>query len=312
MEILSALLATCFGVSSGSGPRSRRRRAPSSVHDGLLTSSSDGLTTGHYMQAPPPTFTQHTSTAQSDRPTWSQRLTLQTLDPRHACRPVRERWDDDFTWSEPGGLELPPTLDLQQSSVKRDLGRVRQIRELVDWLKSLQPAVDQCLAGDAPANASLPRRSLRDQLETNWVQARFLIDLVDETRQDALAQVRRRPRLTASADSGYPSPDPRSTRAGKAPAIDREADEGIPDPFSDDEFVAEDDVSPHTARDPALKVAEQITLLHRLMAYRQHRDDATTMPPVLLTVDDLQLLTTECQALVTSVEATLAEFHLVE
>ncbi|KAJ1982607.1 hypothetical protein H4R35_000233 [Dimargaris xerosporica] len=301
---------------------------------------------------------------------WRRKLALGGLAARRLTSVFREAWDDDFEGSDQAQLELPAAVNLSQRSVRRDLVRVRQIAELVDWLRSLRPAVEDCLQAyqtdHRAASISLAQKSLLCQLEQNWAQALFLMDLVDESSHVARQRVRQcanatplqdlslASRLTGrtSVDSGCPvasgRPDPPSRLAhGKAPASP------LPNPDSDDEddeellneveeFVAEDDADPFDRTDsPRLRIATQVSLLSRLMEYRQliqehpashdatlarpgpeagsastlavakyDVNDRTHIPPIMFTVDNLWLLMSECKSLVASVEATLSELQI--
>ncbi|KAJ1992634.1 hypothetical protein H4R33_000960 [Dimargaris cristalligena] len=317
-------LFPCFtGCGEDPEPCRRPLTRRASVHEGLLT-----IPAPYDPQALP-----KARPGEGRWETWRRKL-VATLG-HHTDSVLRrsgyhEHWDDDYAWTSPGQLELPTTLHLHQTGIRRELAQVRQIKELVGWLKSLQPAAELCIqthrAPDRRETLSLPQRSLLGQLEHNWAQATFLIDLVEQSSLDA----RNDPHYLAgslrpSTDSGHPleasTPHPTSTVDSDLHA------------FSDDEFtefIPEDERGgPGNGRpSPALQNAEHMSLLNRLMDYRRIIEEqpnlpvhptleqpalaydlgsSTHLPPILFTVDNLLLLASECKALVASVEATLAE-----
>ncbi|KAJ1955303.1 hypothetical protein IWQ62_005562 [Dispira parvispora] len=262
--------------------------------------------------------------------TWRRRL---RLGPQPAEVRVRERWDDDFVEPSSAPLELPTAFKLSQRSIQQDLVSVRELTELVDWLKSLETAVLHCLQAAPSDNVGLARKTLHSQLEHNWQQATFLIDLVEQSSSTAAYQLEHHglppfmctpatPEQTPPACSPRPSVD---SGIGAHPAsLHTEGETASNDePESDNGFIQEDDRCHYLpTAPPGLRAAENMTLLQRLLEYRtlvqEHQADATVttssgttpLPPIMLTVDNLKVLVTECKSLVASIETSLAELQL--
>ncbi|KAJ1652448.1 hypothetical protein IWQ61_007221 [Dispira simplex] len=262
--------------------------------------------------------------------TWRRRL---RLGPPPAETRVRERWDDDFVGSSSAPLEMPTALKLSHRSVRQDLVSVRELAELVDWLKSLETAVLHCLQAAPSANAGLARKTLRSQLEHNWQQATFLIDLVEQSSSTAAYQLEHHglpPVMCTAATPDQPPttwPPRPSVDSGIGthptslnPEEETTSNDGL---GSDSDFIQEDDQCHHlSGAPPGLRAAESLTLLQRLLEYRtliqEHQTDVTIttsngtvpLPPIMLTVNNLKVLVTECKSLVASIETSLAELQL--